>query len=195
MIDIGPAALRMASLLASVSDHQLDWPTPCPETCVGDLVVHVSTLTTGFTTVARKESSGGGAAPSAPSADDLEEGWRERIARDLDELAQAWRDGSAWEGMTVAAGVDLPGALAGLVALDELVVHGWDLAVSIGRRYEPPVAEVEAALSFVESFDAPRDGNLFGPVVPVPDDAAPFARLLGLAGRDPGWQPPTELTI
>lgn len=180
----------MASLLASVSDRELDLPTPCPASRVGDLVDHVATLTTGFTAVARKETSGGGRGP-APSMGNLEGGWREHIARDLDALAQAWRDDSAWEGMTVAAGIDLPGAVAGLVALDELVVHGWDIAVSIGTRYEPTDPEVEAALSFVESFDAPRDGNLFGPVVPVPDDAARFTRLLGLAGRDPGWQPPT----
>jgi uncharacterized protein (TIGR03086 family) len=193
MIDLEPAARRMASLLASVSDRQLDLATPCPATSVGDLVDHVSTLTTGFTAVARKETSGGGGpGPPAPSAANLDEGWRERIARDLETLAQAWRDGSAWEGMTAAAGIDLPGAVAGLVALDELIVHGWDIAVSVGSRYEPSPAEIEAAMSFVESFDAPRDGNLFGPVVRVPDDAAPFERLLGMTGRDPGWQPPSD---
>ena len=93
--------------------------------------------------------------------------------------------------MTVVGGMELPAAVAGLVVLDELVVHGWDIAVSTGQRFEPSVAEIEAASSFVESFDAPRDGNLFGPVVPVPDSAAPLDRLLGLTGRDPRWHPPT----
>ena len=41
------------------------------------------------------------------------------------------------------------------------------------------------------AFDAPRDGNLFGPVVPVPDNAPPLDKLLGLTGRDPGWKPPS----
>jgi uncharacterized protein (TIGR03086 family) len=191
MIDLRPATDRMARLLASVSDTQLDRRTPCPDTNLGDLVDHVVTLTTGFTAVARKDGNLRGR-PPRPSGANLEHGWRERIARDLDALAEAWRDGAAWEGMTAAGGVDLPGEVAGLVALDELVVHGWDIAVSSGQSYEPSPAEIEAATSFVTSFDAPRDGNLFGPVVAVADDAAPLEKLLGLAGRDPNWQPSTR---
>jgi uncharacterized protein (TIGR03086 family) len=123
-----------------------------------------------------------------PDAANLESGWRDRVARDLATLAEAWRDPAAWEGMTSAAGVALPGHVAGLVALDELVVHGWDIAVAIGQPYAPPVDDVEAAMSFVAAFDAPRDGNLFGPVVLVPDDAPALDRLLGLTGRDPKWR-------
>jgi uncharacterized protein (TIGR03086 family) len=79
-----------------------------------------------------------------------------------------------------------------VVVLDELLVHGWDIAVTTGQHYEPSVADIEAASRFVASFEAPRDGNLFGPVVPVPDSAAPLDKLLGLTGRDPGWHPPTD---
>ncbi len=38
--------------------------------------------------------------------------------------------------MTKAGGVDLPGEVAGLVALDELVVHGWDVARATGQAYD-----------------------------------------------------------
>jgi hypothetical protein len=30
---------------------------------------------------------------------------------------------------------------------------------------------------------------MYGPVVPVPAEAPVFDRLLGQAGRDPGWRP------
>ena len=179
-----------ADLLASIADAQLDRPTPCPDTNLGDLVDHVSALTIGFTAVARKAGDLSGP-PPRPNGANLERGWRDRIARDLDVLADAWRDTGAWQGMTMAAGVPLPGEIAGLVALDELVVHGWDIAVSTGHSYAPSSTEIEAAASFVTSFDAPRDGNLFGPVVPVADNATPLDKLLGLTGRDPAWQPPT----
>jgi uncharacterized protein (TIGR03086 family) len=187
MIDIGPATDRMTNLLANVAEDQFGLPTPCPDINLGDLVDHVGALTKGFTAVARKDVDGT-EAPPKPDAAHLEAGWRDRMTRDLATLAEAWRDPAAWEGMTSAAGVPLPGPVAGLVALDELVVHGWDISVAIGRPYEPSVEEVDAAMSFVSAFDAPRDGNLFGPVVAVPDDASAMDRLLGLTGRDPNWK-------
>lgn len=188
MIDIGPASTRMANLLRSVAEAQLELPTPCPDMQVGDVVDHIGTFATAFTAIARKESRSGTPPPPATAAN-LEAGWRERIAADLDRLAEAWRDPSAWEGETSAGGVPLTAAMAGLVALDELVVHGWDIAVATGLPYEPSASDIEGAASFVTSFDPPRDGRLFGPVVPLPDDAAPFDRLLGLTGRDPNWRP------
>jgi uncharacterized protein (TIGR03086 family) len=189
MIDLSDAADRMVSILASVTEDQFDLPTPCPDARVGDLVDHVGTFAARFTAVARKEPRNG--APPRPSAANLEEGWKDRITRDLRMCADAWRESAAWEGMTTVGGLELPAEVAGVVVLDELVVHGWDIAVATGQRFEPSVAEIEASSRFVESFDAPRDGNLFGPVVAVPDGATPLDRLLGLTGRDPGWHPPT----
>ena len=96
--------------------------------------------------------------------------------------------------MTQAGGVDLPGEVAGLIALDELVIHGWDVARALGKPYEPDEATLEALYSFVVQFaepgqEASREG-LFGPVVPVPDDAPLFDRILGLTGRNPSWSAP-----
>lgn len=187
MIDLSDATDRMVSLLASVSEDQFDLPTPCPDARLGDLVDHLGMFATGFTAVAHKEGRG---RPTQPSAANLEAGWRDRITRDLRTCADAWGHSEAWEGMTTAGGFELPAEVAGLVVLDELIVHGWDIAISTGQPYEPSVADIEAASSGVASLDPPRDGSLFGPVVPVPDSARPLDRLLGLTGRDPNWQPP-----
>jgi uncharacterized protein (TIGR03086 family) len=190
MIDIRPAAERMTSLVVSVTEDRFDAPTPCPEAALGDLIDHVGSLTLAFTAAARKHGGERTGPPPPPSAANLEAGWRERISRDLIGLADAWRQLDAWHGLTTAGGVDLPAEVAGLVALNELLVHGWDIAVASTQSYVPTSAEIDVALSFVASFDAPRDGSLFGPIVPVADTAAPLDRLLGLTGRDPGWQPP-----
>jgi len=76
-------------------------------------------------------------------------------------------------------------------ALDEVVVHGWDLARSTGQDFEVDDAAAATCLSFVESFDVPAEesGGLFGPPVSVPDDADPLTRLIAATGRDPSWAP------
>jgi uncharacterized protein (TIGR03086 family) len=188
MIDLGPAARRVGRLVGNVHDDELGRPTPCPGMTVGDLIDHIGSLSAGLTATAQKRRSAPGGPPRAPSADHLAAGWREHVTRELATLAAAWRDPSAWEGMTSAGGVDLPGSVAGVVALDELLVHGWDVAVATDRPYAVPAEELEAAIGFVASFQAPRDGALFGPIVPVPAGAPPLERLLGLTGRDPDWR-------
>jgi uncharacterized protein (TIGR03086 family) len=104
-------------------------------------------------------------------------------------MAEAWSDPDAWTGMTAAGGVALPAEVAGVVALDELVIHGWDLAKATGRPagYDGP--GLEAVHGMVQHFRAEGAEGLFGPLVPIPDDAPLLDRILGLAGRDPGWEP------
>jgi uncharacterized protein (TIGR03086 family) len=189
MIDLQPAARRTASLLAPLTDEQLDMATPCPQARLGDLVDHLGVFAVRFQAAARKDSEGRTSPPPAPSRANLGPDWRARIPHDLLALAEAWGDPHAWEGSTVAGGTETPAAIVGLIALDELIVHGWDIAVAIGQPYAVEVEEIEAAMGFVAASTAPRTGALFGPIVAVDDAAAPLDRLLGLTGRDPAWTP------
>jgi uncharacterized protein (TIGR03086 family) len=191
--NLEPAARRMGDLVSSVPDDLLDAPTPCPEYTLGDLVEHVGGAASAFTGAAAKDL--GDATSQGPSGDSsrLSDDWRNRIPRDLAALADAWRDPDAWTGMTKAGGVDLPGEVAGLVALDELVIHGWDVARATGQPYEVDAASVEAVHGFVAQFSEPgmeeARAGLFGPVVEVPENAPLLDRVIGLTGRDPGWSP------
>jgi uncharacterized protein (TIGR03086 family) len=192
-LDLAPAAERMAALVGGVSDDQLGGVTPCPAYTLGDLLDHVGGAAIAFTAAARKTVPPGGSKGPSGDASRLEEGWRDRVRRDLDALAAAWDDSDAWTGTAVAGGVELPGEVAGLVVLDELVVHGWDVARSSGQSYDVDPASLEVVHGFVAQFSGPghdemRSG-MFGPVVPVPDDAPLLDRVLGMAGRDPGWSP------
>lgn len=190
-IDLGPAAERMAELVRNISDDQLKNPTPCPDYSLGDLIEHVGGLTLAFTGAAAKDVGGAGAQGPSGDASRLASDWRDRIPADLADLAEAWREPDAWTGMTRAGGVDLPGEVAGLVALDELVVHGWDVAQASGQPYDCDPSSLGAVRGFVEQFSGPgqeesRKG-LFGPVVDVPADAASLDQVIGLTGRDPNW--------
>lgn len=193
MLDLEPAARRMADLVSAVPDDRLAERTPCPDYSLGDLLDHVGGLSVAFTAAATKSwRELAGQAPSG-DASQLGDDWRKRIPRQLSELVAAWRDPDAWTGMTQAGGVDLPGEVAGLVALNELVIHGWDVARASAQDAECDTASLEAALGFVEQFSGPgqeadRKG-LFGPVVDVSADAPLLDRVVGLSGRDPGWSP------
>ncbi|WP_405815506.1 TIGR03086 family metal-binding protein [Streptomyces sp. NBC_01390] len=190
-LDLGPQTRIVARLAERVSDQQLVAGTPCPAYAVHNLLGHVAGLAVAFRDAARKELGATTAANPAdvvPDIPDFTDGWRESLTKALDELADAWRDPAAWTGETRAGGVTLPGAVAAAVAADELVVHGWDLARATGQEYEPDPAAVEAAHGFLAAAVEQSGGvGIFGPVVPVPDDAPLLDRVIGLSGRDPRW--------
>ena len=193
IVDLGPAAQRLADLVARVTDDELGNPTPCPAYTVGDLVEHVGGLALAFTAAANKERSKYNEEPAPGSAERLGDDWRTRIPRDLANLAQAWRAPEAWTGMTRIAGGDSPAEVVGLVAADELVVHGWDVARATRQPYDPEPEVLAAARSFLAMFaspDAPAGPEVaFGPSRPMPDDAPTLDLVVALAGRDPGWAP------
>jgi uncharacterized protein (TIGR03086 family) len=189
--DLTPATEMLAQVVADIGDHQLVAPTPCGKATVADLLDHVDGFCLAFTAAAAKDLDGGSRGPSA-NGSRLAAGWRTRIPIRLARLAAAWNDDMAWSGMTRAGGVDLPGEIGGKVALDEVIVHGWDIAVATGHDYACATGPLQAALEFVRLAVA-RDPNgspgLFGPPVSVPDSAPQLDRLLGLTGRDPAWRP------
>ena len=190
-IDFGPATSEVARLVRGVRDDQLGNPTPCPAYTVSDLLDHVGGLALAFRCSATREPLPGDGTPSGDGSR-LEDGWRDRIAGDLDALAQAWRDPAAYDGLTMAGPIEMPAEIAALVAIDEVVVHGWDLARATGQDYLPDTAAALAALGFAQSFEPPADagdGGLFGPPVQVPADAPVMDRLAGATGRDPHWVP------
>lgn len=191
MIDLGPAVDRITTLVSSLDASQLDLQTPCPEWTLGDLLDHVGGLSLAFAAAAAK--SDGDVTAQGPSADAnlLGSDWQARVPSELSALAVAWREPDAWTGMTRAGGVELPGEVAGLVALNELVVHGWDIAQSSGQRFQSDPDTLEACHKFVAGFasgDEQADASgLFGRPVEVPDDAPTLDQLIALSGRDPSW--------
>jgi uncharacterized protein (TIGR03086 family) len=193
MLNLAPATRTLADLVAGIPDDLLAFPTPCPEATVGALLDHVDQLSTAFIAAASKTPLDDAGAPPKPDAARLGPDWRERIVRNLTSLAGAWSEASAWTGVTHAGGLELPAEMAGVVALDEVVVHGWDLAVASGQRFACAPDLLEAAYAFVEATVAQipqgRRG-LFGPPIPVPEGATNLDRLIALTGRDPAWAVP-----
>ena len=190
MLDLEPATRTLANIVAGVRDDQLTAATPCRDVTVGALLDHVDSFSMAFTAAATKTPLPDGGPGRTPDASRLGTDWRTRIPERLTALADAWRDGAAWTGMTRAGGQDLPGELAGVIALDEVVVHGWDIAAATGQSYACEPGLLEAVQKFVAPTAAQNPGGtpgLFGPPVAVPVGSSLLDRVIGLTGRDPRW--------
>lgn len=192
MFDLGPAAQQLSRVVRGVRDEQLSAPTPCPDYTVADLLEHVHGLAFAFALAARKEQLPGGDQAPSGDASRLPDDWRTAIPGRLDELGAAWREESAWEGLSTVAGVTMPAPDMAAVAVDEVVVHGWDLAVATDQQLEVDETSLAVALGFAEAMSGPEQAGaragIFGPVVPVPEGASSLDRLVGDTGRDPAWR-------
>lgn len=191
-IDLSPPVAELARIVSGVRDDQLDAPTPNSGRDVGTLLAHVHGLAIAFRDAAYKREGATTSTPPAEARTDLPGGWRTLIPERLAELAEAWKVPEAWEGMSMAGGVSMPGAITGLVTNNELVLHAWDLAKATGQAYEVDPENLQASWQMVYNTpDAPaeeREG-LFGPRLPVADDAPLLDRTLAYAGRDVNWTP------
>src|SRR5262249_60921079 len=80
-VDLGPAARRLADLVAAVPDEELARATPCPAYALGDLIEHVGALAIAFAAAASKERDArtGQAAPGDGAR--LGADWRARTPR------------------------------------------------------------------------------------------------------------------
>jgi uncharacterized protein (TIGR03086 family) len=188
-LDLGPAADQMAAIVLNIREEQLAEPTPCDRTSVADMLTHVHGLSIAFRDAARKIRGPTTSTPAAADGAQLPGDWRHSIQVQLAELVEAWRAPEAWQGETMAGGLTMPAEVTGLVVNNELVLHGWDLARATGQPYEVHPANLEASWQFVVNTpDDPkaREG-LFGPRLPIADDAPLLDRTLAYAGRDPQW--------
>ncbi|MEV0548137.1 TIGR03086 family metal-binding protein [Nocardia salmonicida] len=186
--DFEPAARSLAAVVDGITDDQLADPTPCAESTVRDLLAHVVGLTEAFRQAATKESVGRSVPPPAGSDSPLPDDWRTRIAAQLETLTAVWRVAQAWDGDTEAGGVELPAAVMAIVALDEITIHAWDLAVATGQELTVTPVDLAILHEFLRETDPAGTPGLFGPIVEIPADAPAFDRLLGLTGRDPAWR-------
>jgi uncharacterized protein (TIGR03086 family) len=192
--DLGPLCREVARLLGQVGDERLGGPTPCPEYAVRDILAHLLGLTVAFRDAARKDLGPTTASSPDGGLPELTPDWREILPLQLTEMADAWRSPAAWDGPTRVGGVNLPGGVVGLIGLNEVLVHGWDLARSAGVPYAPDEAGLRAAHTLLAPATGVGDGatsgeGLFGPPFEVPANAPLLDRVIGLSGRDPGWRP------
>jgi uncharacterized protein (TIGR03086 family) len=191
-LDFDPPVRQLRALLLGVDDDELTGPTPCPDWTVAALLDHLTGLSLAFTQAARKraDAPGTGGPPPAPSARHLSPHWRSRLPVLLEELDTAWRDPAAWTGTAQAGGVTMPATALGTVAMNELVMHSWDLARATGQEYATDPRILEVLIEFLSQGPAEGTPGMFGPVLSAPSEPTLLDQALSLAGRRSDWRPP-----
>ena len=188
-LDFDPPVRMLRALLLGVDDDEMAWPTPCPDWDVATLLDHLMGLSHAFTQAARKRSDAAGAGPE-PSAHHLPPHWRSRLPVLLEELATAWKDPYAWTGTTGVGGAVMPATAIGTIAMNEVIMHSWDLAMATGQEYAADPRTLEVLIEFLSEGPAEGTPGMFGPRVAIDDEATFLDQALALAGRDTHWRRP-----
>ncbi|MEV6228501.1 TIGR03086 family metal-binding protein [Saccharopolyspora shandongensis] len=173
-------------VIAQIRPDQLRLPTPCADWTLHGLLRHMVSENLAF---ARATTSG-----TEPSDVDWDAG---RLSADP---AEDYRSSAAAFGKAFAAegvldrqvrvrefGV-FPGRAALVFHLVDMVVHGWDVAKTIGARYEPDEDLPATALELMRRNPPPQGGTgVFAPKIEVQDSAPALDKLLAFLGRNPNW--------
>ena len=189
------AILKSVDLVDTVRPADLERPTPCGGWNLADLLSHMTVQHRGFAAAAR----GNGADLANWQVESVVDAVRSDPARAYadaarDVLAAFSADGADDTSFTLPEFGDsavFPGSIAMGFHFVDYVVHGWDVAASLGVAYELPADVLAAALPLVLAVP---DGDVrllenvpFDFAIEPVDGAGDFDRILRHLGRRPDW--------
>jgi uncharacterized protein (TIGR03086 family) len=161
--------------------------TPCREWTMSDLTRHALGTTAGLARLGRREPLDADDPWGAPASDLT---GTDQLSSQLNDLASAWSEPTAWEGEVDMGGQPMPAPMLGDMVLAEVVLHGWDLARASGQRLEVPDQVAHELRRGIEATaDLGRRMGAYADAVEIDDDASDLDQALAAAGRDPRWSP------
>ena len=187
VLDLEPPARQIVALARAVTDDMLR-ADPAEIAPVADLLAHMMGLTIAFRGAAVK--AGSRAQDAAPGRPSLEDGWRGQLPGDCWPWPRPGGPGNG-EGLTKVGGGTMPATIAGQAGLNELVIHGWDLARATGQPYRARQGRRRRRVSVARVRSGrTRPARSLRSAVEVRPDVPALDRAVGLHGRDPNW--PTQ---
>jgi uncharacterized protein (TIGR03086 family) len=187
-IELDERAVRATvTIVAGISPGDLSRPTPCAGWDLAALLAHMTVQHRGFAAAA----AGRGADPAIWVPAPLGTDFTAEYAAAAEEVITAFAaPGVPDKGFDLPefGTQPIPGHLAIGFHFVDYLVHGWDVAATIGVAYEPDadlVAAAEPIVAAVPDDDRRlQPGAPFAPALPDPG-TGPFDRLLALLGRKP----------
>ncbi|PXY32511.1 TIGR03086 family protein [Prauserella muralis] len=185
------AVRETIELVRRVRPEDLDRPTPCTEWTLDELVSHMTTQHYGFAAAARGHGDIDAVWRQPPPGEDHAAEYARAAEDVLAAFAAPGVSGSEFALAEFGAGVTAPAPFAVSAHFVDYVVHGWDVARSLGLPFAPDGDIAEAALRVAEQVpDGPErkeQGAFFGPALPGSGATDSFERTLLLLGRSPTW--------
>ena len=185
VVEASVSLVKQAGLL------DLDRPTPCAGWTLDDLIGHMTAQHYGWIAAA----VGHGAdlsvwQPGAPVADPIGE-YAEAARRVLEAFSDEGVLGREFALAEISPVLRFPAAQAISFHFIDYLVHGWDVARSLGVEYRPEpdvlAAALPVALAVPGGKARERDGAAFAPGLDVPARSGTLDQIVALLGRSPSW--------
>jgi uncharacterized protein (TIGR03086 family) len=166
---------RAVAVVEAVTPDQLEWPTPCSEWSVQQLIDHL----VGGAEYLFAAATGSEAVPSSGAP-----GTKYRTC--VDRVLSALEMPGAMERVCVSPlGFDWSVAEAVAGTFFDVLIHTWDLARATGQdeRLNADLVQACSAMFLPEMPRRGREAGIVGPEVPLGEGASAQDRLLAAMGR------------
>ncbi|MGH3261539.1 MAG: TIGR03086 family metal-binding protein [Trebonia sp.] len=191
------AVLASVDVVSAVTVDDLTKPTPCAGWDLGDLLAHMTVQHHGFATAARGHGSDEAVWRADAVVDEVAADPAGAYAAAAAEVLEAFAGADALEATFAlpefGPGATFPGAMAIGFHYVDYVVHGWDVARTLGRPVLLPADVLTCAVPlalFVPDGDFRAIDNApFGPAIPSSEPSDDLDRILAHLGRSPQWKP------
>jgi uncharacterized protein (TIGR03086 family) len=193
--------LASVDTVGAVQTTDLAKPTPCADWCLADLLAHMTVQHHGFAAAARGEGAdmrvwNPANVVDAVAADPVK-AYTAAVADVLDAFATDDVLDATFALPEFGPGATFPGAMAIGFHFVDYVVHGWDVARTIGAEFELPDEVVAAALPLALAVPDGDfrlgDGVPFRPAVATEGGVSDLDRILAHLGRLPAWSANTSV--
>jgi uncharacterized protein (TIGR03086 family) len=176
-------------MVAKVTIEDLGRPTPCAGWTLADLLAHMTAQHHGFAAAAEGTGADLAVWRAEPLGDGAVSAYTGAAERVMTAFAEDGVLDRAFALPEFGRGLTFPAAQAIGFHLIDYLVHGWDVAQSLGVEFtaEPELVEVAwpIAQAIPDDERRRRPGAAFQPSLAIPEDATRFDLILAMLGRSP----------
>jgi uncharacterized protein (TIGR03086 family) len=176
-------------IVARIASSDLSLPTPCEKWDLRALLAHMTVQHSGFAAAAAGRSVSWEPVPS----DDPVGDYAAAATSVIEAFAAPGVLDRGFVLPEIPRAPSFPGRVAVGFHLVDYVVHGWDVARTLGLPYSPPDEVVAAALPVARAVPGGEarlaEDAAFGPALAVAAAASSLDEILLRLGRDPSWTP------